>query len=140
MANVYPSPAVLSDTVQTYKTVVAMDAAATTSLFTVPASGRFFVTAVVIHDPNATCATTTVALGTTGTSTSSVLAATTLTPLTAATANQYVQIMPGQIYAAAGTNIGVARSVGPSDVLTITVASPAAGGTTVQVDVLGYLE
>ena len=141
MATTYPVPGVQNNNLFSYKTTVSASAAATTTLFTVPNSGKFYVTDVIVSDPSATVATATMSVGWTGSATvaAGVCPAITLAALTAAAADQYIQIKPGVQTATAGTGQpGVARAVAPGDNLTVTIASPVGGAVTVQVAVIGY--
>ncbi len=161
MANtslVYPAPAVQDAALTYVKAVVPVGAATTVNVFTTALGmGRFFVTALVIHDPQAAVAgavgSVALAFGSASTATTSLSqGVVSLIKMDASTANQFLQLAPGLIngttrgdttavtYNAAG--FAPAFALGGGDCIQANVTAATAQNTattsTVQVDIVGY--
>jgi hypothetical protein len=138
MAVTYPVVPQLNNNVQQYKVTVSLAANGTTTLPAMPASGRFFCTKVVIHDPSIACPAATVSVGGTAAGATAITPAVTLAAFTSNGA-YFLQLEPGVVTAAVGTTPGVAQVIGATDTLTITTGGTTYAGTVV-VDVIGYTE
>lgn len=124
------SPGVFADTVQVANVPCLLTSATTTSVFTVPAGKRFFLTGIVFHDPNGNAGGSgAVNVGSSGTSAANFLSAQALTALGTAAASTFMRV---------GTWATGALILGGGDVLQV-VPSTAAAGVTVQCDIIGYL-
>lgn len=129
MAQTNPPAAVglFQETVQVANVAVSLTAAATTNVWTVPANKRFFLTSVTFHDPTADVHSTTVNVGSSGTSATNFLSAQALTGLSAA----------GSTYSRFSATAG-ATILGGGDVVQVAVNSNGVSGASVSCDVLGY--
>lgn len=130
---IYPAPGVGAVALQYVKAVVPGTNVTTVGVFTVArGQGRFFVTALIAHDPStSTIATVGVSFGSASTSATALTPLYNLNQLNNAAANQFVQFHPGL---QAGASVALA--LGGGDVLTANVVTAGAGSF--QLDIVGY--
>lgn len=145
---IYPAPGVGDLSLQYVKAVLPVGAATVVNIFTVPrGNGRFFVTGVILHDPNASLAgavgSVSVAFGSASTTGTSLSTAFQLQSMNASTANQFLQVNPGILaFGGATTTNPVAFGLAGGDVvqalITVATAQSTATTSTVLVDLCGY--